>query len=207
MNAGRQTLTERRAEELRLQVARTAVEIFVSDGDTSATIERIAEAAGISPRTFYRHFAVKEDVVRPLFRASSAEVITALATAPDDGDLVETLVAAWTSSLRDGKLTPFERRFLKLMAETPQYRLRWLEVDDELCAATAEFLRKRIVPGDHPLRRSLPAYLLVHATRHVFDYWISADSDEDIAELLRGTFQTVLAGVEATRPAQAAGKG
>ncbi|PRX99747.1 TetR/AcrR family transcriptional regulator [Allonocardiopsis opalescens] len=200
----RPSLTERRAEELRLEIARKAVEIFVADGDTSATVERIAEAAGISSRTFYRHFAVKEDVVRPLFRLSSRHVIAALADAPRDGDLVETLVGAWTSDLHDGALTPFERRFLKLMVTTPQYRLRWMEVDDELCAAMAEFLRERIPLGGHPLHRTLPAYLLVQATRHVFDHWVSADSAEDITDLLRDGFRVVLAGVEATYRAPAA---
>ncbi|SMD27290.1 TetR/AcrR family transcriptional regulator [Kibdelosporangium aridum] len=196
----RPTLTERRAEELRLEIARKAVEIFVADGDTSVTVDRIAEAAGVSPRTFHRHFPAKEDVVRPIFRLSSTQVITALRNAPTTGDVVETLVAAWVSQLHEGTLSDGERQFLKLMASTPQYRLRWMEVDDELSEAMAEFLRERVALGDHPLHRSLPAYLVVHATRHVFDYWILSDSSEDIADLLRDVFRTVLAGVEATRP-------
>lgn len=193
------TLTERRAEELRLAIARTAVEIFVADGDTSATVERIAEAAGVSPRTFHRHFAAKEDVVRPLFRHSSNEVVAALRNTPAGSDVIEALVTAWTTSLHEGTLTPFDRRFLKLMVTTPQYRLRWLEVDDDLCAAVAEFLLERIDPGDHPLHRTLPAHLVVHATRHVFDHLISSDSTEDVADLLRDAFRMVLAGVATTR--------
>ena len=194
MKRDRPTLTERRAEELRLAISRTAMELFVADGDTSATVERIAEAAGVSARTFHRHFAAKEDVVRPLFRQSSTEVIAALRNAPRDGDLVEALVVAWTAALHDGTITPYEQRFLKLMATTPQYRLRWLEVDDELCDAVAEFLREQLAPGDHPLHWSLPANLIVHATRHVFDHWITSDPGADVAELLRHAFRFVLAG-------------
>jgi len=193
----RPTLTERRAEELRLTIAQTASDIFVADGDTSATVERIADAAGVSPRTFYRHFPVKEDVVRPLFRRSSAGVIAHLRAAPAGSDVLETLVAAWTSQLHEGSLTDLERRFLRLMSTTPQYRLRWMEVDDELCDAVAEFLHQRIALGDHPLHRSLPAYLVVQATRRVFDYWVSSDSGEDITDLLRDALRSVLAGVSA----------
>ncbi|QFU92521.1 TetR/AcrR family transcriptional regulator [Amycolatopsis sp. YIM 10] len=193
----RPTLTERRTEELRIAIARKAVEIFVADGDTSATIERIAEAAGVSQRTFYRHFPVKEDVVRPLFRASSNSVIEALEQASDDGEPVEVLVTAWTSDLIHGGLGDFERRFLTLMVSTPQYRLRWLEVDDELCDAMIRFLERRQLLGDHPLHRSLPAYLIVQATRHVFEYWIKSGSHEDIADLLRDAFRMVLAGTRA----------
>jgi AcrR family transcriptional regulator len=191
----RQTLTERRTEELRMTIARKAAEIFVADGDTSATVERIAEAAGIATRTFYRHFPVKEDVVRPLFRHSSQLVIEALREAPADGDLIDVLVAVWMSALEEDTIAPSERRFLAVMASSPQYRLRWMEVDDELCEAVAEFLAGHIGWGERPLERSLPAYLVVQATRHVFVQWIMTDSGQDIADLLREAFRMVLDGV------------
>ncbi|MFD5201014.1 TetR family transcriptional regulator [Streptomyces sp. NPDC058375] len=200
---GGPTLTERRAEELRMTIAHTAVEIFVADGDTSATVERIANAAGIATRTFYRHFAVKEDVVQPLFRHSASLVIETLRTAPEGDDIVDTLVAAWTSAMNDGVLSPFDRRLLTLIAESPQYRLRWLEADDELCDAVAEFLAKRLGRADHPLSRTLPAYLVVQATRHIFMQWVATSTDEDIADLLRAGLSTVLDGVAAGLPAAA----
>ncbi|MFI7154383.1 TetR/AcrR family transcriptional regulator [Nonomuraea sp. NPDC050022] len=193
----RPTLTERRTEELRMTIADKAAEIFVADGDTSATVERIAEAAGIATRTFYRHFPVKEDVVRPLFRHSSHLVIKALRDAPTDGDLVEVLVAVWMSALEEQVFGPSERRFLAVVAASPQYRLRWMEVDDELSEAVAEFLAQRIGWSERPLERSLPAYLVVQATRHVFMQWITSDSGQDIADLLREAFHMVLDGVRA----------
>lgn len=200
----RPTLTEQRAEELRMTIAEKAVEIFVADGETSATVERIADAVGMSTRTFYRHFPVKEDVVRPLFRRSSRQVVEALRDAPEGGDLVDVLVDAWTSMLDEKRsISPPFRQFLTLMATSPQYRLRWMEVDDELCAAMAEFLRGRIGPGEGVLGRDLPAFLLVQATRHVFMYWITtgAAAGEDITDLLREAFRTVLDGVVSARPA------
>ncbi|MFG6198225.1 TetR/AcrR family transcriptional regulator [Nonomuraea sp. JJY05] len=191
----RQSLTERRTEELRMTIAHKAAEIFVADGDTSATVERIAEAAGIATRTFYRHFPVKEDVVRPLFRHSSQLVIRALREAPCDGDLIEVLVGVWMSALEEETVGPSERRFLAVMAASPQYRLRWMEVDEELSEAVAEFLGKRLGWGERPLERSLPAYLVVQATRHVFMQWIVSDSGQEIADLLREAFRMVLDGV------------
>ncbi|MEV0196721.1 TetR/AcrR family transcriptional regulator [Nonomuraea sp. NPDC050691] len=178
-----------------MTIAHKAAEIFVADGDTSATVERIAEAAGIATRTFYRHFPVKEDVVRPLFRHSSQLVIKALQDAPTDGDLVEVLVAVWMSALEEEVVGPSERRFLAVVASSPQYRLRWMEVDDELSEAVAQFLAKRIGWGERPLERSLPAYLVVQATRHVFMRWITSDAGQGIADLLREAFHMVLDGV------------
>lgn len=190
----RPTLTERRAEELRASIARTAMEIFVADGDTSAKVERIAEAAGVSARTFHRHFPVKEDVVRPLFRATSEAVAAALRDVPDTTDPVEALVAAWSAAMPGGRISEFDRRFLTLMVTTPEYRLRWQEADQELCEVIAEYLDRRLPAGVHPLHRTLPAYLVVHATRHVFEHWITSGSEEDLAGLLRDALRMVLAG-------------
>ncbi|WP_198653498.1 TetR/AcrR family transcriptional regulator [Actinocorallia populi] len=189
------TVTERLAQERRISIARKAMEIFVADGDTSATVERIAEAAGVTPRTFHRHFAAKEDVVLPIFRASWEAVIEALAKAPESGDLVEALVAVWTSEFPDGRLSDFDRAFLKLMVTTPQYRLRWLEADDDLYEAVADLLRRRISLEGDPLLQTLPAYLIVHATRHVFDRWLTSETDEDLVDMLRRAFRITLAGV------------
>ncbi|MGR6919832.1 TetR/AcrR family transcriptional regulator [[Actinomadura] parvosata] len=180
-----------------MTIAHKAAEIFVADGDTSATVERIAEAAGIATRTFYRHFPVKEDVVRPLFRHSSQLVIKALRDAPADGDLVEVLVVAWMSALEEQVVGPSERRFMAVVAASPQYRLRWMEVDDELSEAVAQFLAQRIGWSERPLERSLPAYLVVQATRHVFMQWITSETGQDIADLLREAFHMVLDGVRA----------
>jgi AcrR family transcriptional regulator len=192
----RQTLTERRAEELRMAIARTAMELFVADGDTNATVERISEAAGVAPRTFYRHFAVKEDVVLPLFRRSSRRIAEALAAADPDEELLDTLVKAFRMPLHDERLTRAERSFLGLMMTTPQYRMRWLEVDEDLRDAVAAVLTRRLDVHGDPFLHRLAAHLLVNAAREVFEHWLTSASAEGVEELLRRGFGLVLAGVE-----------
>lgn len=196
--AARPTLTERRAEELRLAIARTAMEIFVADGDTSATVERIADAAGVAPRTFYRHFAVKEDVVLPLFRRSSRRIARALADADPTDDLLDVLVREFRAPLHDERLTRAERAFLGLMMTTPQYRMRWLEVDEELRDAVAALLAERFTAQDDPFLHTLAAHLVVHTAREVFEQWLTSDSSQGVDELLRRGFGLVLAGLESS---------
>lgn len=57
------SLTERRKAQTRLHIARTAAGLFVRDGLRATRAEDIAHAAGVAPRTFYRYFPTKEDVV------------------------------------------------------------------------------------------------------------------------------------------------
>lgn len=201
--AKRQTLTERRAEELRLSVARAAMEIFVADGDTSATVERIAEAAGVAPRTFYRHFAVKEDVVLPLFRRSSNLIAAALAAAAPADDLLDVLVRAFRISLNDRRLSRAERAFLGLMMTTTPYRMRWLEVDEALRDAVTALLVARLEVQNDAFLPKLAAGLVVNTAREVFEQWLTSDSSEGVDVLLRRGFALVLEGLRATTEQQA----
>ena len=56
-------LTERRHRETRAEIARAAVALFAVDGYANVTMEQVADAAGVSRRTAYRHFPNKYDLV------------------------------------------------------------------------------------------------------------------------------------------------
>jgi AcrR family transcriptional regulator len=57
------TLMARRKNDARAEIARTAIELFARDGFETTSVEAIAAAAGCSPRTFYRYFGSKEEVM------------------------------------------------------------------------------------------------------------------------------------------------
>jgi AcrR family transcriptional regulator len=56
------TLRERKKQQTRFDLVRSAVELFVERGFHNTTIDDIADRANYSRRTFFRHFASKEDV-------------------------------------------------------------------------------------------------------------------------------------------------
>lgn len=57
------TLMECRKQGAIDQIAKTALELFARNGFEATSVETIASAAGCSPRTFYRYFGTKEDVM------------------------------------------------------------------------------------------------------------------------------------------------
>ncbi len=54
---------DRKTRETRARIAEAALDLFVSDGYAETTIDQIAEAAGVSRRTIFRHFATKEAIL------------------------------------------------------------------------------------------------------------------------------------------------
>ena len=56
-------LRQRTRDAVREQIAEVALVMFDEQGFDETTVDQIAAAVGISPRSFFRYFASKEDVV------------------------------------------------------------------------------------------------------------------------------------------------
>jgi AcrR family transcriptional regulator len=57
------TMMERRRQAAIEEIAAVALDLILRDGFEATSVEAIAAAAGCAPRTFYRYFATKEDVL------------------------------------------------------------------------------------------------------------------------------------------------
>ncbi|MBF6172454.1 TetR family transcriptional regulator [Nocardia blacklockiae] len=68
----------------KLAVVDHALRLFAEKGYEATTVDEIAEAAGISRRTFFRQFRSKEDVVFADHEAQLAQASAYLAAAQDD---------------------------------------------------------------------------------------------------------------------------
>ena len=195
------TLTERRAEELRMTIALTARDIFLADGATSATVERICEAVGIAPRTFHRHFPVKEDVVMPLFRRFGGLSIEVLQGAPRTSDTVETLVKAFSTEVAKRGELAIDRKFMSLMITDPQYRLRWLDWGQDFADPITEFLAERVDLGRDPFIRTLPAQLVIQICRQAYVHWVEQGDFGSLESALRAGMRMVIRALRPLTPA------
>ncbi|KMO83386.1 TetR family transcriptional regulator [Mycolicibacterium chubuense] len=94
-------LRQRKKSATRSAIRRAAIRLFQDQGYTDTTVEQIAEAAEVSPRTFYRYFVAKEAV---LICDQAVPVMVAFRNAPADLSPVAAYryaVAAYFDGLSD----------------------------------------------------------------------------------------------------------
>ena len=76
-------LRERTRRAVRKELQTVAIGLFLEQGFEATTVEQIAEAAGLSRRSFHRYFASKDDVLTAALEDSGAKVASGIATRPE----------------------------------------------------------------------------------------------------------------------------
>lgn len=99
-------LRQRKQDATRALLEETALRLFVERGYVNTTVDDIADAAGIAPRTFYRYFPAKKDV---LFAYDEARIQIAL------GDLSE--VSLYEVLIRLSSLLEEDQSFIVARAD------------------------------------------------------------------------------------------
>lgn len=82
MTAGGESLRDRQRAQIRADIRRAAFRLFVERGYDDVTTEEIATAAGVSPRTFFRHVPTKEEVLLAPVRYGGAAIVILLEQRP-----------------------------------------------------------------------------------------------------------------------------
>ncbi|TVZ86721.1 MULTISPECIES: TetR family transcriptional regulator [unclassified Streptomyces] len=86
-----ETLRERKKQRTRDALLRSALELFTTRGYEHTTVDEIAEAVGVSQRTFFRYFAGKEDAAFAVQDLAEARFVTAVRERPAHETPMETL--------------------------------------------------------------------------------------------------------------------
>ncbi|MPZ24856.1 MAG: TetR family transcriptional regulator, partial [Dehalococcoidia bacterium] len=114
------SLRERKKQQTKQALQEQALRLFLERGYEATTIEEIAEAAGVSPRTFFRYFSTKEEVlIKDPYDRRFLDVFLAR---PTTEPIVESIRAAMRSALPPMDSAETEAMLLrtKLMFQTPE---------------------------------------------------------------------------------------
>jgi AcrR family transcriptional regulator len=124
---GRAGLRERKKAKTRAAIREAAMTLFEAQGYPSTTVEQIAEAAEVSPSTFFRYFPTKEDVV--LADDWDPPMAAAILAQPPEMGPADALIAGMRAVVE--RATPAdwaaERRRQRLFQEVPELRMRYFQ--------------------------------------------------------------------------------
>ena len=192
------SLGERKRERTREAVADTALRLFAARGFDQVTVEEIAAASEVSPRTFFRYFATKEDTLFSESDAGREALLRALADQPGEASAVDALQSAM------GALAAYyadmgERLRLRhqVVVSSPSLRTRAAERQQRWESDVVEHLRAS-GRADHlgPFELRLLVASATTALRVAIEAWVAEDADGGITDLVDAAFQRLRAGFQ-----------
>jgi AcrR family transcriptional regulator len=147
-------LRERKKAKTRTAIREAAMRLFEEQGWAATTVEQIAEAAEVSPSTFFRYFPTKEDVV--LTDDYDPALIAALHAQPAGIHPVDAVIAA-LHEVFDGmspEAVEAEARRQRLYYAVPDLRARALQQTADAVTMLGEALARRegLPPDDFSAR-------------------------------------------------------
>jgi AcrR family transcriptional regulator len=147
-------LRERKKARTRAAIRQHALRLFREQGYAETTVEQIAEAAEVSPSTFFRYFPTKEDVV--LQDDFDPIAIAKFEALPADMHPVAALRAAMRETFAETPAWQLEqfRELNRLTMSVPELRARALDEYLRSVRLAAELLAKRLGrdPSDIAIR-------------------------------------------------------
>jgi AcrR family transcriptional regulator len=194
-------LRERKKARTREALERTALELFTRQGFDHTTIEDIAEACEVSPRTFFRYFSSKLDVLyggEPEGRRH--RMLALLAVQPDEMSPLEALRGA-VLSIADEYARDRDRLAARMavIESSPSLRASKSEAQRGWEDAVVEQLTAReqkAGSGRDLLELRLVAATGTAALRAALDAWLAGPKSASLSELINEAFDRLAAGLD-----------
>jgi AcrR family transcriptional regulator len=174
-----------------------AMSLFEEQGYDATTVSEIAERAGLTKRTFFRHFADKREVLFGGSQELERRWVEAVAAAPAGAEPLAAVTAGF-----DGLAELFEERHAfaaaraRVVEANPQLQERELIKLQTLAAALARALQARGVARNAATLAAQAGVTVFHVG---FARWVQQDDPAAFRRLMDESLQE-LRGVTAVQP-------
>jgi AcrR family transcriptional regulator len=173
------------------RLAQAAFALYGERGFENTTVAEIASRAGVTERTFFRHFADKREVLFWGAGALQELLVGAVASAPGPAAPIDAVAAALDAAatlLQERR--DHSRQRQTIIAASAELRERELIKLATLAAALADALRRR---GVRDPAASLTAEAGIAVFRVAFERWIDEDNQADLSHIIRETLDELKA--------------
>ncbi|MEV4760060.1 TetR/AcrR family transcriptional regulator [Micromonospora sp. NPDC049559] len=172
---GEPSLRERKKRATREALRAAALRLALERGPENVRVEEIAEAAGVSPRTYNNYFSSREQaIVAGIVEDRAARVAAAVAAHPAEGSLGEAVVDAVVALYGDPGDHP--RGALLMIANSSALRACYVETATTIEGALAGAIVERCRGVDRLTARVLAASVAA-AAKVALRQWLRAASE------------------------------
>ncbi|MFD5747586.1 TetR/AcrR family transcriptional regulator [Streptomyces sp. NPDC127033] len=163
-----------------------ALTLYLEHGFEQTMVADIAERAGVTARTFFRHFADKREVLFDRSSELEEKALAALEAAPATASTLE-LVAAALDAVADviGQDRELARKRHAVIMANADLRERELIKLADMSAALADGLRRRGIGGTEA---SLATEAGSAVYRVAFQRWVDATDGLDLHDAIHRSF-------------------
>jgi AcrR family transcriptional regulator len=168
----------------RERLVRAALDLFTEQGYDATTVNEIADRAGLTKTTFFRHFPDKREVLFAGQDMHARLLADAIAAAPSPATPLEavraaldSMAATFTDDHRE-----FSARLRPVIAGHSELQERAALKRAGLAGAVTDALHER---GVREPAASLAAELGIRAFHHAFDQWADPANQQTLTELTR----------------------
>lgn len=192
-----QGLRETKKQRTRIAIERAALDLFEAQGFDGTTIDEIAAAADISPRTFFHYFPSKEDVVLADYSTRLQKIVAVLKTGASDDAPWQALRGAFLTVAGDyeAEREQLLRRF-RIIQSTPSVAARNLLLqaswEDAVTEAVSHWLN---VEPNKDIRPRLLAGAALAAMRASLGFWLADNGRSRLPDHVTYCFDLMQDGV------------
>jgi len=173
------------------RLERAALSLYAERGFENTTVAEIAESAGLTERTFFRHFADKREVLFSGAGELQELLVSTVAAAPRSAAPIEAVAASLAAAdvaLEDRR--DFARQRQAVIAANEELRERELIKLAKLASALAEALHQR---GVKEPAATLTAEAGIAVFRVAFERWVDEKNRRDLPRLIRDSLDELRA--------------
>ncbi|MHC1560221.1 acyl-CoA-like ligand-binding transcription factor [Actinomycetospora sp. C-140] len=190
-------LRERKKLRTRHALGAAALELAVGHGLAEVTVEQIAEAADVSPRTFFNYFSSKEEAIVAADVERARLMGERLAARPAD----EPVLSSVRAVVREMVAGAGDRQRewigqVRLVRANPTLVPHQLAAYATIESHLAEVIAERTGLDAHDLYPAVTAAAVMSATRAATTRWLAADGRADLTACLDEALDLLAHGLE-----------
>ncbi|MEV5608075.1 TetR family transcriptional regulator [Streptomyces sp. NPDC052225] len=176
-------LRERKKQQTRQRIREEAYRLFAEHGYEATTVDHIAEAADISPSTFFRYYPSKEDVVtQDEYDPALAEALRARPAGEPIVDALRGALSGPLGTMLEGDLEQLLLR-TRITFTDPAIRARSVAEQQRSEDALAEVIAERAGRDAADLEIKCAAAALIAVFTTLMRHWVESDGEEDLIAL------------------------